>query len=70
MRTMIDGETKKTQPGQRVIRVTAPLERDCGNRDPGAALGGVALGITYLVASGFGKALSFEHIVPMLVPET
>ena len=28
---------------------------------------GVALGITFIVASGFGKALSFEHIFPTLI---
>lgn len=28
---------------------------------------GVALGITFIVASGFGKALSFEHFYPTLV---
>ncbi|MFG2040123.1 hypothetical protein [Dactylosporangium sp. NPDC048998] len=28
---------------------------------------GVALGITYIVASGFGKALSFEHVFPTIV---
>jgi hypothetical protein len=28
---------------------------------------GVALGITFIVASGFGKALSFEHIYPSIV---
>jgi hypothetical protein len=27
----------------------------------------VALGITFIVASGFGMALSFEHIYPTLV---
>ena len=26
----------------------------------------VALGITYIVATGFGKALSFEHIYPVI----
>ncbi|RYB95326.1 hypothetical protein EUA93_13850 [Nocardioides oleivorans] len=30
-------------------------------------LAGVALGITFIVASGFGYALSFEHIYPTLV---
>ena len=30
-------------------------------------LAGVALGITFIVASGFGKALSFENIYPTLV---
>lgn len=28
---------------------------------------GVALGITFIVASGFGKALSFAHIYPTIV---
>ncbi len=28
---------------------------------------GVILGITFIVASGFGKALSFENVYPMLV---
>lgn len=27
----------------------------------------VALGITFIVASGFGKALSFEHVYPTIV---
>jgi hypothetical protein len=27
----------------------------------------VALGLTFIVASGFGKALSFEHIYPVIV---
>jgi hypothetical protein len=30
-------------------------------------LAGVALGITFIVAGGFGKALSFEHIYPTIV---
>lgn len=30
-------------------------------------LAGVALGITIVVASGFGKAVSFEHVYPTLV---
>jgi hypothetical protein len=33
----------------------------------GVVLAGVALGITFIVASGFGMALSFEHIYPTLV---
>jgi hypothetical protein len=28
---------------------------------------GVVLGITFIVASGFGKALSFEHVLPTIV---
>ncbi|MEI2778967.1 MAG: hypothetical protein V9G19_23975 [Tetrasphaera sp.] len=30
-------------------------------------LGGVALGITTIVAAGVGKKVSYEHIVPVLV---
>ena len=30
-------------------------------------LAGVVLGITFIVATGFGKALSFEHIYPTIV---
>ena len=30
-------------------------------------LAGVALGITFIVATGFGKALSFERIYPSIV---
>ena len=30
-------------------------------------LAGIVLGITFIVASGFGKALSFEHIYPTIV---
>jgi len=28
---------------------------------------GVLLGITFIVASGFGKAISFEHVYPSIV---
>nr|WP_296071857.1 hypothetical protein [uncultured Actinoplanes sp.] len=28
---------------------------------------GIALGITFIVATGFGKALSFDHIYPTIV---
>ena len=29
--------------------------------------GGVVLGLVLIVASGFGKAVSFEHVVPTIV---
>ena len=29
----------------------------------------IALGITVIVASGFGKEVSFEHVFPTLVPK-
>lgn len=30
-------------------------------------IAGVVLGITFIVASGFGKQLSFEHVYPTLI---
>ena len=30
---------------------------------------GVVLGITFIVVTGFGKALSFEHVYPTIVPK-
>jgi hypothetical protein len=30
---------------------------------------GVLLGLTFIVATGFGKALSFEHVFPTVVAE-
>lgn len=32
-----------------------------------AVLGAIALGITIIVASGFGKVVTFDHIFPMIV---
>ncbi|WP_151084579.1 hypothetical protein [Nocardioides cynanchi] len=32
-------------------------------------IAGVAIGLTYIVASGQGKMLSFEHVYPTLVPK-
>jgi hypothetical protein len=33
-------------------------------------LGGVALGLLYVVAAGQGKELSFDHIYPTMVPKS
>jgi hypothetical protein len=30
----------------------------------------VALGITFIVATGFGRTLSFEHVYPTIVPKS
>jgi hypothetical protein len=30
---------------------------------------GVVLGLTFIVASGFGNKLSFEHVYPTIVPK-
>lgn len=44
-----------------------PVGRVLGALCFGVVLAGVALGITIVVASGFGKEVSFEHIFPTLV---
>jgi hypothetical protein len=51
--------------------VTAPTPRPVGTVVAwilfAVVLLGVILGITFIVASGFGKALSFEHVFPVIV---
>jgi hypothetical protein len=51
--------------------VTAPTPRPAGTIVGwlcfGIVLLGVALGITFIVATGFGKALSFDHIYPTII---
>jgi hypothetical protein len=51
--------------------VTAPTPRPIGTVVAwilfAVVLLGVLLGIAFIVASGFGKALSFEHVIPVIV---
>lgn len=47
--------------------IPTPVARSLAGVCFAVVLAGVALGITYIVASGFGKTLSFEHIFPTLV---
>jgi hypothetical protein len=60
------GDAEEHQPG-----VTGPTPRRVGTVAGYACfvlvLLAVALGITFIVATGFGKALSFEHIYPTIV---
>ena len=53
--------------------VTGPTPRPLGTAAGYALFAivilGVLLGITFIVATGFGKALSFEHIYPTIVPK-
>lgn len=55
---------------------TAELDRSSGPHPAGRliavlcfaiVLAGVALGITIVVASGFGKVVSFDHVFPTLM---
>jgi hypothetical protein len=53
----IDGEHAERHPVGNVLAVLGLV----------VVLAGVALGITIVVASGFGKAVSFQHIYPTIV---
>jgi hypothetical protein len=46
-----------------------PVGRTVGLLCFAIVLAAVALGITFIVATGFGKTLSFEHVYPTLVPK-
>jgi hypothetical protein len=52
-----DGQHTERHPVGNVLAVVCIL----------VVLLGVALGITIVVASGFGKAVSFQHIYPTIV---
>jgi hypothetical protein len=44
-----------------------PLGRVVGYSLFGVVILGVLLGIAFIVATGFGKALSFEHVYPTII---
>ncbi|HEY0002518.1 MAG TPA: hypothetical protein VGB74_18845 [Actinoplanes sp.] len=46
-----------------------PLGRAIGYLLFAVVVLGILLGITFIVANGFGKALSFEHLYPTIVPK-
>lgn len=58
--TALDGTPTQDGP-------VGPLGKVLATLCFGLVLAGVALGLTFIVASGFGKALSFEHLYPTLV---
>jgi hypothetical protein len=47
--------------------VARPLGRAIGYLLFAVVVAGVLLGLTFIVATGFGKALSFSHIYPTIV---
>jgi hypothetical protein len=60
------GDTEASGAGQAAAR-PHPMGRVLAVMCFVVVLAVVALGITFIVASGFGKALSFQHVVPTLV---
>ncbi|HPB71984.1 MAG TPA: hypothetical protein PLX71_03300 [Phycicoccus sp.] len=67
MRILTLGAATVVDPdGKAVLRPT-PLGKAIAALLMLAIVGGVALGITIIVAAGLGKAVSFEHVIPLLV---
>ncbi|MEU2350988.1 hypothetical protein [Modestobacter sp. NPDC049651] len=64
------GGEAETHPDGGAAAVPHPLGRVLGVLCFAVVLACVALGITYVVASGFGKTFSFEHVVPTLVDKS
>jgi|SRR5690349_9990511 hypothetical protein len=58
------GDAELATPG---IPAAHPVGRVIGVICFALVVIGVALGITFIVATGFGKALSFEHVYPTIV---
>ena len=59
------GGTAETEAGG--TAAPHPVGRVLGALCFGIVLLAVALGLTFIIATGFGKALSFEHVYPTLV---
>lgn len=59
-----DGTASPTAPS---VPATHPIGKVLGGACFAVVIAGVALGITFVVATGFGKTLSFEHVYPTVV---
>ena len=59
----VDGET--TTPS----RISGPLLRIIGTLCYALVVVAVAIGLSVIIATGFGQEVSFEHILPTFVPK-
>ena len=59
----VDGET--TTPS----RIPVPVLRAIGTLCYALVVAAVAIGLSVIIATGFGQEISFEHIVPTFVPK-
>ncbi|GAB2450814.1 hypothetical protein HD599_002317 [Conyzicola lurida] len=50
-------------------RIPAPLLRTIGTLCFALVVAAVAIGLTVIIATGFGQEVSFENIVPTFVPK-
>jgi len=64
------GGDAETHPSGRAAAAPHPAGRVIGVLCFAVVLAAVALGITYVVASGFGKVLDFGHVFPTLVDKS
>lgn len=67
MRVLTIGATTDADPDGTVRLHPTPLGMALMALLMAVIIGGVALGITIIVASGLGKVVSFEHVIPVLV---
>lgn len=52
-----------------VSRIPVPLLRTIGAVCYVLVIAAVAIGLSVIIATGFGQEISFEHIVPTFVPK-
>ncbi len=69
MRALTIGSTTVVDDGGRSHTHPSPLGRALAGLLIALIVGGVVLGLVLIVASGFGKAVSFEHVIPTIVDE-
>ena len=67
MRALTIGATSVPGADGAVTYRPSPLGRVLSVLLIAVVLGGVVLGLVLIVASGFGRAVSFEHIIPTIV---
>ena len=58
-----DGETTTSS------RIPVPLLRTIGTICYALVVAAVVIGLSVIIATGFGQEISFEHIVPTFVPK-
>lgn len=67
MRALTLGSTSTTRADGSVRRHQSVMARVLAAVLVLVVLGAIVLGLLLIVASGFGKAVSFEHVIPTIV---
>jgi hypothetical protein len=66
----LGGDGRSTSDGTAAVGRPHPVGTVIATACFLVVLAGVAVGLTYVVASGQGKMLSFHHVYPTLVPKS